>query len=78
MLIHASRVADLAQATIAVGISRRTSPDLSLPVIEIALRNGGALRYMGTCVVALAMVAEDRLTLITKCTSNHGIAWQAC
>jgi myo-inositol-1(or 4)-monophosphatase len=58
MLIHASRVADLAQATIAVGISRRTSPDLSLPVIEIALRNGSALRCMGTCVVALAMVAE--------------------
>ncbi len=56
--IHASRVADLAQATIAVGISRRTSPDLSLPVIEMALRNGSALRCMGTCVVALAMVAE--------------------
>src|SRR5215471_4683072 len=52
MLIHTSRVADLAQATIAVGISRRTSPDLSLPVIEIALRNGGALRCMGACVVA--------------------------
>jgi myo-inositol-1(or 4)-monophosphatase len=31
---------------------------LSLPVIEIALRNGSALRCMGTCVVALAMVAE--------------------
>ena len=58
MLIHANRVADLAKATIAVGISRRTSPDLSLPVIEIALRNGSALRCMGTCVVALAMVAE--------------------
>src|ERR1700730_13320917 len=56
--IHASRVADLAQATIAVGISRRTSPDVSLPVIEMALRNGSALRCMGSCVVALAMVAE--------------------
>ena len=58
MLIHASRVADLAQATIAVGISRCTSPDLSLPVIELALRNGSALACMGTCVAALAMVAE--------------------
>jgi hypothetical protein len=55
MLIHASRVADLAQATIAVGISRRTSPDLSLPVIEIALRNGSALRCMGTCVAMSAL-----------------------
>ena len=27
-------------------------------MIEIALRNGSALRCMGTCVVALAMVAE--------------------
>ena len=58
MLIHANRVADLAKATIAVGISQRTSPDLSLPVIEMALRCGSALRCMGTCVVALAMVAE--------------------
>jgi myo-inositol-1(or 4)-monophosphatase len=58
MPIHASRVADLAQATIAVGISRRTSPDSSLPVIEMAMRCGSALRCMGTCVVALAMVAE--------------------
>ena len=49
------------QATIAVGISRRTSPDLSLSVIEIALRNGSALRCMGTCVVALAMVAEGSI-----------------
>jgi myo-inositol-1(or 4)-monophosphatase len=56
--IHASSVDDLALATIAVGISRRTSPDLSLPVIETALRSGSALRCMGTCVVALAMVAE--------------------
>jgi hypothetical protein len=78
MLIHASRVADLAQATIAVGISRRTSPDLSLPVIEIALRNGSALRCMGTCVVAWRWWPKGRLTPITKCTSNHGIAWQAC
>ena len=58
MPIHTSHVADLAQATIAVGISRRTSPDLSLPVIEMALRNGSALRCIGTCVIALAMVAE--------------------
>jgi myo-inositol-1(or 4)-monophosphatase len=56
--IHVSRVADLAQATIAVGLSRRTSPDSSLPLIETALRSGGALRCLGTCVVALAMVAE--------------------
>ena len=56
--LYASRVGDLAQATIAVGISRRTSPDLSLPVIEMALRNGSALRCMGACVIALAMVAE--------------------
>ena len=27
-------------------------------MIEMALRNGSALRCMGTCVVALAMVAE--------------------
>jgi myo-inositol-1(or 4)-monophosphatase len=58
MPIHASHVGDLAHATIAVGISRRTSPDLSLPVVEMALRNGSALRCMGTCVVGLAMVAE--------------------
>jgi myo-inositol-1(or 4)-monophosphatase len=58
MPIHTSRVDDLAQATIAVGISRRTSPDLSLSVVEMALCNGSALRCMGTCVVALAMVAE--------------------
>jgi len=56
--IHASRIDDLAQATILVGLSRRTSPDLSLGMIEMALRGGSALRCMGTCVVALAMVAE--------------------
>ena len=56
--IHVSRATDLAQATITVGISRRTSPDLSLPMIETALRSGGALRCMGSCVVALTMVAE--------------------
>jgi len=56
--IHVSRADDLAQAAIAVGISRRMSPDLSLPMIETALRNGSALRCMGSCVVGLAMVAE--------------------
>jgi myo-inositol-1(or 4)-monophosphatase len=56
--IQVSRATDLAQATITVGISRRTSPDLSLPMIETALRSGGALRCLGSCVVALAMVAE--------------------
>jgi myo-inositol-1(or 4)-monophosphatase len=56
--ILASRIDDLAQATILVGLSRRTSPDLSLGMIEMALRGGSALRCMGTCVVALAMVAE--------------------
>ena len=56
--IHVSRATDLAQATITVGISRRTSPDLSLPMIETALRGGSALRSLGSCVVALAMVAE--------------------
>jgi len=56
--IHISRASDLSQAMIAAGISRRTSPDLSLPMIETVVRNGGALRCMGSCVVALAMVAE--------------------
>jgi myo-inositol-1(or 4)-monophosphatase len=56
--IHVSRTSDLSQATIAVGLSRRMSPDLSLPMIETVLRNGGALRCMGSCVVALAIVAE--------------------
>jgi len=56
--IRVSRANELAQATITVGISRRTSPDLSLPMIETVLRSGTALRCMGTCVVALAMVAE--------------------
>ena len=56
--VHASRIDELAQATILVGLSRCTSPDLSLGMIETALRGGGALRCMGTCVVALAMVAE--------------------
>jgi len=56
--IRVSRASELAQATITVGISRRTSPDLSLPMIETVLRSGTALRCMGTCVVALAMVAE--------------------
>ena len=56
------------QATIAVGISRRTSPDLSLSVIEIALRNGSALRCMGTCVVALAMVAEGSIDAYYEAT----------
>jgi len=56
--IHVSRADDLAQATIVVGISRRKSPDLSLPMIEMALHNGSALRCMGSCVVGLAMVAE--------------------
>jgi myo-inositol-1(or 4)-monophosphatase len=56
--IYASRIDDPALATILVGLSRRTSPDLSLGMIETALRGGSALRCMGTCVVALAMVAE--------------------
>jgi myo-inositol-1(or 4)-monophosphatase len=56
--IHASRIGDLAQATILIGLSRRTSPDLSLEMIETVLRSGSALRCFGTCVVALAMVAE--------------------
>ena len=56
--IHVSPVSDLAQATILIGLSRRTSPDLSLGMIEAALRSGSALRCLGTCVVALAMVAE--------------------
>jgi myo-inositol-1(or 4)-monophosphatase len=56
--IHASRTDDLAQATILVGLSRRTSPDLSLGMIETVLRSGSAMRCMGTCVVAVAMVAE--------------------
>jgi len=56
--IHVSRITDLAQATIAVGLSRRMSPDLTLPVIETVLRSGATLRCLGTCVVALAMVAE--------------------
>jgi myo-inositol-1(or 4)-monophosphatase len=56
--INASRVDDLAQATILVGLSGRTSPDLSLGMIETALRGGSALRCIGCCVVGLAMVAE--------------------
>jgi myo-inositol-1(or 4)-monophosphatase len=56
--IHVSHVADLSQATITVGLSRRTSPDLSLPMFETALQSGCALRCLGSCVVALAMVAE--------------------
>jgi myo-inositol-1(or 4)-monophosphatase len=56
--IHASLIGDLAQATILVGLSRRTSPDPALDMMETALRGGSALRCMGTCVVALAMVAE--------------------
>src|SRR5215470_6314618 len=56
--IGASRIDDPAQATILVGLSRRISPDLSLGMIETALHGGSALRCMGTCVVALAMVAE--------------------
>ena len=48
--IRVSRANELAQATITVGISRRTSPDLSLPMIETVLRSGTALRCMGTCV----------------------------
>jgi myo-inositol-1(or 4)-monophosphatase len=56
--IHVSRIDDLAQATILVGLSRRTSPDPALDMIDTALRGGSALRCMGTCVVALAMVAE--------------------
>jgi myo-inositol-1(or 4)-monophosphatase len=56
--IHASRIDDLARATILVGLSRRISPDLSLDMIETALRGGSALRCFGTCVVALTMVAE--------------------
>ena len=56
--IHASRIDDLAQATILVGLSRRTSPDPALEMIETVLRGGSGLRCMGTCVVALAMVAE--------------------
>jgi myo-inositol-1(or 4)-monophosphatase len=56
--IHASLVGDLEQATILVGLSRRISPELSLPMIETVLRSGSAMRCMGTCVVALAMVAE--------------------
>src|SRR6266481_6659384 len=56
--IGASRIGDLAQATILVGLSRRTSPDLSLDMMAMALRGAGALRCMGTGVLALAMVAE--------------------
>jgi myo-inositol-1(or 4)-monophosphatase len=56
--IHASRIDDLAQATILVGLSGRISPDLSLGMIETVLRGGSALRCIGCCVVALAMVAE--------------------
>jgi myo-inositol-1(or 4)-monophosphatase len=56
--IQTSHIAELAQATILVGLSRRTAPDPALEMIETALRGGSALRCMGTCVVALAMVAE--------------------
>ena len=56
--IHVSRIDDLAQATILVGLSGRISPDLSLGMIETVLRGGSALRCIGCCVVALAMVAE--------------------
>jgi myo-inositol-1(or 4)-monophosphatase len=56
--IQTSPVGDLAQATILVGLSRRTVPDLSLEMIETALRGGSALRCFGACVVGLAMVAE--------------------
>jgi myo-inositol-1(or 4)-monophosphatase len=56
--IHASTIGDLAEATILVGLSRRTSADLSLGMIETTLRNGSAMRCMGTCIAALAMVAE--------------------
>jgi myo-inositol-1(or 4)-monophosphatase len=56
--IQTSRIADLAQATILVGLSRRTSPDPALEMIETVLRGGSGLRCLGTCVVALAMVAE--------------------
>jgi myo-inositol-1(or 4)-monophosphatase len=56
--IHVSLVSNLADATSLVGLSHRISPDLSLGMIETVLRRGSALRCIGTCVVALAMVAE--------------------
>ena len=56
--IRVSGAGDLAEATVLLGLSRRTSPDLSLGMIETVLRSGSAMRCMGTCVVALAMVAE--------------------
>ena len=56
--IQTSLIGHLAQATMLIGLSRRTSPDLSLGMIETALRGGSGLRCFGTCVVALAMVAE--------------------
>jgi hypothetical protein len=67
----------LAQATILVGLSRRTSPDLSLGMIEMALRSGGALCCFGTCVVALVMVAEGTADA-TKHTFSPGTAWPGC
>jgi myo-inositol-1(or 4)-monophosphatase len=56
--IRVSGTGDLAEATVLVGLSRRTSPDPALDTIETALRGGSALRCLGTCVVALVMVAE--------------------
>jgi myo-inositol-1(or 4)-monophosphatase len=56
--IRASDTGDLGEATVLVGHSRRISPDPSLGMIETALRGGSSVRCMGTCVVALAMVAE--------------------
>jgi len=56
--IRASGIGDLAEAPVLVGLSRRTSPDLSVGMIETALGGGSALRCLGTCVVGLAMVAE--------------------
>ena len=77
MPMHASRVGDPAQATIAVGISRRTSPDLSLPVVEMALRTGSALRCMGSCVVALAMVAQGSVDAYYEAHVQPWDAWPA-